>query len=256
MKVVIIEDEKITAHDLMQTIKQIDPAIEVVAMLSSVADATAYFRSNPAPSLIFSDIRLGDGMSFEILADLNIPVIFCTAYDEYALNAFKVNGIDYILKPFTQASVAYALQKFKGLAQIGQDEITRQYESIKRLFIDKVKPVKETALLIRYKDEIIPVRTESVALFQLDNVLVSLLTFDGKKHYPGKTLEELERMVGDDFFRVNRQYLVNRKAIVNVTSLFSRKLSVSVSVTVNEEILISKEKGPVFLKWLSGIGEA
>jgi DNA-binding LytR/AlgR family response regulator len=255
MKVVIIEDEKITAEDLMQTIEQSDASIEITAVLKSVADGIAYFRSQPVPDLIFSDIRLGDGLSFEILSDLKIPVIFCTAYDEYALNAFKANGIDYILKPFTLASVTTALQKYKSLAQIGQEEITRQYESIKRLFTENVKIARETALLIRYKEKIIPVKIETVALFCLDDYMVHLLTFDGNIYYPGKSLEELERMVGDDFFRVNRRYLVNRKAIVNVSSLLSRKLSVSVSVKTKDDILISKEKASAFLKWLSGIGE-
>lgn len=254
MRVVIIEDEKITAEDLMQTIEQSDSSIEIAAVLKSVADGIAYFQSQPVPDLIFSDIRLGDGLSFEILSDLNIPVIFCTAYDEYALNAFKANGIDYILKPFTLASVTTALQKYKNLAQIGQEEIARQYESIKRLFMENVKVSKETALLIRYKDKILPIKIEAVALFCLDDYMVHLLTFDGNTYYPGKSLEELERMAGDKFFRVNRRYLVNRDAIINVSSLLSRKLSVSVSVTAKDDILISKEKASAFLKWLSGIG--
>ena len=224
MKVVIIEDERITAEDLLQTIRQADSSIEVSAVLRSVEEGVTYFQNNTAPDLIFSDIRLGDGLSFEILKDLTSPVIFCTAYDEYALNAFKTNGIDYIMKPFTLTSVSDALNKFKSLAKIGEDVIKKQYESIKRLFADNVKPVKETALLIRYKDKIIPIKTESVALFNLNHTMVTMITLDGSTYYPSQTLEELEHMIGDDFFRVNRQYLVSRKAIVNVASLLSRKL--------------------------------
>lgn len=253
MRVVIIEDERITAEDLLQTIQQADPSVDVVATIRSVTDGVSYFRLNPLPDLIFSDIRLGDGLSFEILKDVNVPVVFCTAYDEYALNAFKVNGIDYIMKPFTLTSVSEALKKYKSLARIGEEQIKIQYEFIKQLFSDNIKPAKETAILIRYKDKITPVKTEAIALFKLDHTTVHLLTTDGKTYYPGQTLEELERLVGDDFFRVNRQYLVSKKAIVNVSSLLSRKLSLTVSVNVNESILISKEKAPVFLKWLSGI---
>ncbi len=111
MRIVILEDEQITARDLETTILQVHPAIEIVARLYSVKEAIAYFQCAPLPDLIFSDIQLGDGLSFEVFAEsgLDVPVIFCTAYDEYALNAFKANGIDYILKPFSKRSVADAL---------------------------------------------------------------------------------------------------------------------------------------------------
>jgi DNA-binding LytR/AlgR family response regulator len=156
------------------------------------------------------------------------------------------------LKPFTTASVTAALQKFKNLTQVKQEEISRQYESIRRLFSDS-KTAKPSSLLIHYKDTILPVKIADIALFRLENEIVYLLTFDQTTYYPGKSLEELEDIVGDDFFRVNRQYLVSRKAIVNASSLFSRKLSLSVSVPVKESITISKEKAPLFLKWLSGV---
>lgn len=250
MKIVIIEDERLTAEDLKQTIKQADPASEILTTLKSVQEGVDYFKSNPLPDLIFSDIQLGDGLSFTILNELQVPVIFCTAYDEYALNAFKASGIDYILKPFTLISVTSALQKFKNLTQPKQEEIARQYESMRELFAHTKS--KTTSILIRYKDTIFPVKIEEVALFRLEHELVYLQTFDNKTYYPGKSLEELEYIIGDDFFRVNRQYLVNRKAILNASSLFSRKLSLNVSVPVKETITISKEKASSFLKWLSG----
>jgi len=252
MKVVIIEDERITAEDLKQTIRQADPVFEIVATLRSVKEGLAWFKSNTPPDLIFSDIQLGDGLSFEILGDLGIPVIFCTAYDEYALNAFKMYGIDYILKPFNLTSVTAALQKFNKLTQLKQEEITRQYESIRRLFSDSKIVKASSSLLIHYKDTIFPVKIEDIALFHLEHELVTLVTFNKTTYHPGKSLDELEGLVSDGFFRVNRQYLVNRKAIINVSSLFSRKLSLSVSVPVKESITISKEKAPLFLKWLSG----
>lgn len=251
MKVVVIEDERLTAEDLRQTIILADATIEVVATIKSVKEGQAWFKSHAKPDLIFSDIQLGDGLSFEILGNLHIPVIFCTAYDEYALNAFRVNGIDYLLKPFTEESVAAALLKFKNLIQVKQHEIIQQYESVKRLFSD-LKVSANAALLIHYRDTIIPVKIENIALFRLENEVVHLLTFDKLTYYPGKSLEELEDLAGGDFFRVNRQYLINRKAVVNASSLFSRKLSLSVSIPVKESITISKEKAPLFLKWLSG----
>lgn len=252
MKIVIIEDERLTADDLSQTILQFDPEIEIVAILKSVNEGKTYFKTNPQPDIIFSDIQLGDGLSFEILTGLTTPVIFCTAYDEYALNAFKANGIDYILKPFTLATVTAAIQKFKNLTEVKKDDIDRQYESIRKLFADTKKIQQITALLVNFKDKILPVRIEDIALFYLDHEMVYLTTFDQVKHYPGKTLDELEKIVGDHFFRANRQCLINRKAIENVSSLLSRKLSVSVSVPVKDSITVSREKSSVFLKWLSG----
>jgi DNA-binding LytR/AlgR family response regulator len=251
MKIVIIEDEKFTALDLAQTINQLDPSIDICAILHSVEEGKAWFAQNSAPDLIFSDIQLGDGLSFEILGSEFIPVIFCTAFDEYALNAFNSNGIDYILKPFTLESVGAALQKFKNLTTAKIEALPNQYEAVRRL-LSEIKSPKPSSLLIQHRDVIIPIKIEDIAVFQLDKGMVHLLTFKNTKHFPNKSLDELEAMVGGDFFRINRQFLVNRKAIVNASSIFSRKLSLSLSVTVDQVITVSKEKSPVFLQWLSG----
>ncbi|TDE16138.1 LytR/AlgR family response regulator transcription factor [Dyadobacter psychrotolerans] len=251
MRIVIIEDENALAFDLSQTLMQLDPTIEIVAILKSVEEGKKWFSTNTAPDLIFSDIQLGDGLSFEILGSEFVPVIFCTAYDEYALNAFHANGIDYILKPFSSESVDASLQKFRKLTRTNVEAQTDQYESIKRL-LSGIKSPKPSSLLIQYRDIIKPLKIDDIAFFRLDNGNVHLITFRQEKHYPGKSLEELEEIVGDDFFRVNRQMLINRKAIVNASSIFSRKLSLNISVPVDEVITISKEKAPAFLKWLSG----
>jgi two-component system response regulator LytT len=251
MRIVIIEDERITADDLVLTLKRVDPNLEVAAILRSVAEGISWFESNLAPELIFSDIQLGDGLSFEILNNLQVPVIFCTAFDEYALNAFKANGIDYLLKPFTVASVSAALSKYKNLTAPKADDITKQYEAIRHI-LKEAKPAKVASILIRHRDTIFPLKIEDIAFFRVDNTLVRALTFEETTYYPAKTLEELESMVGEGFYRVNRQYLINRKAIINASSLFSRKLSISLNVPVDEPITISKEKSTAFFAWLSG----
>jgi len=250
MKIVIIEDEKIAAADLESTIRESDDSIEVVAVLNSVEDGLAYFKKHPKPDLIFSDIQLGDGLSFEVLDNLRIPVVFCTAYDEYALNAFKANGIDYILKPFSTESVKNALDKYKNLVGISQEEIVRQYDSIKMMLTDK-KSQKVSALLIYHKDYVFPLDVNEIAVLYLQNEIVTLVTFNNSRYYPGKSLEELETMLGNDFFRANRQYLINRKAVVKASSLLSRKLSLAVNVEIEDIITISREKSAVFLKWLA-----
>lgn len=251
MKIVIIEDERLTALDLSQKIQQVDSSVEIVAVLRSVKEGKEWFTLNRPPDLIFSDIQLGDGLSFEILEDQLIPVIFCTAYDEYALSAFHSNGIDYILKPFSSDSVAAGLRKYRNLSKSILGELGNQYDSIRKL-LSNIPAPKPSSLLIYYQDTIRPIQFEDIALFELVKGSVSLITFDRMKYYPGKSLDELEGQMGADFFRVNRQFLISRKAIVNASSIFSRKLTVTLSVPVQDSITISKEKTPVFLKWLTG----
>ncbi|MDF2857370.1 MAG: response regulator transcription factor [Neobacillus sp.] len=249
MKIVIIEDERLTATDLQQTLKQIDNSLEISIIIRSVKEGLEYFSKKEKPDLIFSDIRLGDGLSFEILKHLQVPVIFCTAYDEYAFNAFNANGIGYILKPFTEDSVREVLQKYKNLTGAGQQEVFRQYEALKTMFSDTPKS-KVSSILVNQKDMVIPIRVIDIAMFFLKDNLVQLCTFDKKTYYANKSMDELEQLVGESFFRVNRQYLVNRKAIVHASSLLSRKMSLAISIQHDDVITISREKSSQFLKWL------
>lgn len=251
MKIVIIEDEKLTADDLADTIVQAAPESEVITVLQSVAEAISYFRNNIAPDLIFSDIQLGDGLSFDIFSAINIntPVIFCTAFDEYALNAFKANGIDYLLKPFTLSSVQASLNKFQNLRNSRPND--NYFQSFIQEITSQHQP-KQSAILVYYKDVILPVKVDDIALFYVENEITHLVTFDNKIYYPKSNLDELERMTGKDFFRANRQCLLNRRSVVNASSYLSRKLSVAVSVPFNDIITVSKEKTPQFLSWLSG----
>ncbi|WP_221393407.1 LytTR family DNA-binding domain-containing protein [Dyadobacter sp. NIV53] len=253
MKIVIIEDEKWTAEDLAETIIQVEPESQIVAVLQSVKEAIAYFKINIAPDVIFSDIQLGDGLSFEIFSGINIttPVIFCTAFDEYALNAFKANGIDYLLKPFTQVSVQSALNKFHNLTNSQPVKNENYFQSFIQEITSQYQP-KHSAILVYYKDVIMPVKVDDIALFYVENEITHLLTFDNKTYYPKSNLDELEKTVGNLFFRANRQCLLNRKSVVNASSYLSRKLSVAVSVPFNDIITVSKEKTPQFLAWLSG----
>ena len=251
MTIVIIEDERLTANDLAETILQFDSSIKIAAQLLSVKEAIHYFQHNSQPDLIFSDIHLGDGLSFEIFrtAKINAPVIFCTAYDEYALAAFSANGIDYLLKPFTLSSVTAALQKFYRITQ--QHTTGTPYEQIIKLF-ESNRTETITTLLVHYKEKILPIKLQDTAVFYLDGNLVHMVTFDGKVYFPGKSLEELEKVTGRNFYRANRQSLVNRNAIIDVSNHLGRKLWVNVSVPLKESITVSRDKAPHFLKWLSG----
>ncbi|SEW44965.1 two component transcriptional regulator, LytTR family [Chitinophaga sp. YR573] len=251
MKLVIIEDEKVTARDLAQTLEQLFPQITVEKVLGTVKESIKYFIDGTNADLIFSDIQLGDGLSFEIFAqvELDIPVIFCTAYDEYALNAFKANGFDYILKPFTNESVTAAVNKyltFRG--KIAENALP--YKALEQLFNSK-KTTDPGAVLVYEKDKILPIAISDIVFFYLKNGVVSLTTFDKKNYIVNKNMEELGKVTEPLFFRANRQFLVNRKAVLDASSYLSRKVSVSLSVPTPETITISKEKIPQFLKWLT-----
>ena len=253
MKIVIIEDEKLTAEDLAETITRLRTDTEVVAILQSAKEGLSFLKMPHEVDLIFSDIQLGDGLSFEIFHELQLkaPVIFCTAFDEYALEAFKVNGIDYILKPFTDATVAAALNKFVTLKETLAPKVPQYQEMMK--FFQSQRSTESGSLLVRNKDKIIPIEIKSIAFFQLKNALVYLTTFDNKTYFVSKNLEEIERLTGALFFRVNRQFLINRKAVVDASSYLSRKISVKLTVPTPDIVTVSKEKISAFMEWLERV---
>lgn len=252
MDIVIVEDEKLTAADLEEVILEVDPTSRIIAKLYSVKQALEYFKKNPDPDLIFSDIQLGDGLSIDVFTELgtNTPIVFCTAYDQYMLNAFRLNGIDYLLKPFTRESVKAALDKFKGLSQVfggGGDTMEELKDILKGM-----KMAKVASVLVYHKEKIIPIKVEDIAVFYIKNQATFLMTFDGKNYYLDKTLSDVEEMCGDEFFRANRQILINRKSVKNASHHLSRKFSVSLNVPFDEIITVSREKLNDFLEWLAG----
>ena len=253
MNIVIIEDERFVADDLEDSIRELYPKAVDINKVFSVKEAIAYLKSGEAPDLIFSDIQLGDGLSFEIFAavPLAVPVVFCTAYDEYAINAFKANGIDYILKPFTQATLQAALNKYNRLKQLFSPASAPSYDAILQLLNHRDAVPTASSLLVYHKDKIIPIKLEDIALIYLESETSHVLTFNGKVYYPNKTLDELEKICGDRFFRASRQVLICRKAITDVSNYFSRKLLLNLSLPFSQKITVSKSKTPAFLQWLT-----
>jgi len=244
MNIVIIEDEPLTAKDLAACIRTAEPQAEIVATLASVGEANAWFRRNEPPDLVFSDIQLGDGKSFAVFERLIkwVPVIFCTAHDDYALEAFRAAGIDYILKPFTEKTVGAAIGKFKALRAAGAT--TAGEPTAPRLTAG--------AILVYYKDRILPVQLGHIALFYLEKELVRLVGFDGKVYVVNKSLEELEGLAGTRFYRVNRQFLISRAAIKEASQYFGRKLLLNLTIPFEEKITVGRMKVPAFLDWLAG----
>lgn len=248
MKIIIIEDEKLTAEDLAYAINKVEPDAEIVSFITSVKEGIDYFNQKPEADLIFSDIQLGDGLSFEIFKKTNcdIPVVFCTAYDEYALNAFKTNSIDYILKPFSINIIKEALSRYKSFRKT----FSPISENIEAFFNSMESRPKVNSVLVHYKGQIIPIQVKDIAFAYIRNEVTLLKTLQEKTYILNKTLDDLEQKLGSMFFRANRQYLVNRSAIQSVENYGSRKLALLLAVSSDETITVSKEKHTPLMNWL------
>lgn len=252
MDVVIIEDEKLVSEDLAAILCSIDGKINIKKTISSVKEAVSYFGSTATPQLIFSDIQLGDGYSFEIFNRIrqSVPVIYCTAFNQHALQAFDNNGIAYVLKPYTRNTIEQALEKYKALKNsFGQQYRINYDELISSL---SAGPARPQTLLVNNKNRIIPVKIADVALFVIEHKTPMLVTFKQEKFSMNNTLDELEEICGADFFRANRQFLVNKNAVKDVVHYSFRKLFVNLRMDSGYEVIINKEKSTQFLNWLKG----
>ncbi len=250
MKIVIIEDEKLTAKDLAKTLKIVEPDVDIVAMLHSVEEAVDYLKTQPTIDLIFSDIELGDGLSFEIFEKMNTqtPIIFCTAYNQYALEAFKTVGIDYVLKPFNKLAIEKTLVKFQAFKEhfaAPKDDYTDLLSALKQ----KIAP-SNPSVLIHQGDKIIPLNGKAIALFFIEDDCTFAYTLEGKKHLLSQNMDSLESTFSPDFFRANRQFLVNRKVVKDASHYFNRKIVVNLTIPFPEQILVGKLKVTAFTSWL------
>jgi len=247
MKIVVIEDEHLTAQDLIENLQKLNPKVEIVAHLTSVQESVSFFNKNKSIDLIFSDIQLGDGLSFEVFKQipLNTPVIFCTAYDEYALDAFKANGIDYILKPYSQKNIEEALQRYTNLQAGFSSKLHDLTQTLETIY-----PASHSAILVHHKDKIIPIKIIDVAIAYIRNETVYLYTFDERTFQINKSLDELTSLLGTLFFRANRQFIVNREVVQDVNLFLTRKYMINLRIPFKEQIFVSKEKMTSFLNWL------
>ena len=251
MKVIIIEDEARTASELKKMLLNTEYDIEIGAILSSVSAAKQWLKQNTMPELIFSDIELGDGLSFEIFKEINVevPVIFCTAFDEYAIRAFESNSIDYLLKPIDKTMLKRSLNRYSGL----REHILSGSERGENLSlaINQMESVYKQSLLISYREKLIPVKLSEVGFFYSSNGNVLLQLADQRSFFVSYTLEQLEGMLDpNQFFRANRQFIINRAYISNIEYYFNRKLLVFTEMQAPEKIIIGRVKAQAFLKWI------
>jgi DNA-binding LytR/AlgR family response regulator len=250
MKVVIIEDETAAARGLQAIIRKVMPEAEVSATLESVEETVEWFTDHPCPDLLFVDIHLADGESFRIFerVDIPCPIIFTTAYDQYALEAFKVNSIDYLLKPIKEEELVRAIEKLKRLSRA---ELDQRREGIAEMVKNRDE---QKVFLIPVRDKIIPLRIEQVAFFYTVDEKVRAFDNDGNPYPMDKSLDKLSKILSDnDFFRANRQFIVSRNAIADITLWFGNRLSLNLKVKTPERIVISKDRVPEFKKWFVGV---
>lgn len=248
MKILIIEDEIKAAKELKRIIEENIADAEIMEILNSVKDSVRWFQENPMPDLIFSDIQLADGLSFSIFQNVEIlcPVIFCTAYDQYAIDAFDTNSIDYLLKPIEEDKLVKAVKKFKKFKEYYQDENTKI-----RLASNQITNTPKSTLLVYFQEKIIPVKTEDISFFYATGGVNRIYTKQGKMFHINITLDELEtQLSASQFFKANRQFIINRESILSIHHYFGRKFLIKLNYETPEEITISKGKSSEFMKWM------
>ncbi|MBU1101517.1 MAG: LytTR family DNA-binding domain-containing protein [Bacteroidetes bacterium] len=253
MKVLIIEDELPAAKRMAKLLLEIDNNIEILDIKDGITSSVDWFKNNPPPDLVFMDIQLSDGLSFEIFehVQLTSPIVFTTAFDQYAIRAFKVNSIDYILKPIDKNDVRKSLEKFKTLTTPNNHEQNNSelISLIKNL--KENKPVFKSRFLVKTGNSYIKVSIDQCAYFTVENKLTYLITFTGKKHLIDPTLEDLGNQLDPQkFFRANRQFIISIDAIKDVHTYFSGKLKIHLKVETKEDVIISRAKATMFKEWI------
>jgi DNA-binding LytR/AlgR family response regulator len=258
MNVVVIEDERLTAQRLISLVKKYDASINVLAQISSVAEAISWFNTHPVTSvdLIFMDIHLEDGDSFQIVSKLNLktPIIFTTAFDDYMIKAFKVNSIDYLLKPVNYEELAGALDKFRSLHANNELQSGSMQVDIKALvkqLNQQSNPQFKDRFMITVGTRIRSIKTESIAYFYLQEKTVLLVTNDGTVLPVDYSLDKLMQIIDPkQFFRVSRQFIVSLNSIQMVHTISAGKLKLDLIPKAKQEVVVSGDRVSDFKEWL------
>ncbi len=247
MRVVIIEDETAAAQNLTAILRKVCPDVEIVEALDTVVDSVEFFRSKPELDLVFMDIHLADGSSFRIFdsVEISVPIIFTTAYDQYAIEAFKVNSIDYLLKPINEEGVKRAINKWQRLTSVERNEYSERVNEVAQN-----RPAEQT-FLVHFRDKIIPLKSEDVAFFHTFEERVTAYCHNGDKYQIDLTLEALQsKLPSEDFFRANRQFIISRKSVKDISVWFGSRLSANLTLETPERIVVPKARVHDFKEWL------
>ena len=253
MNILILEDEKPAATRLCEQLKHVEPGGHIVAILETVKEAVAWFASAPLafrPDLILSDIQLADGLSLDLfkLVNINAPVIFTTAYDAYTLKAFKLNSVDYLLKPIDREELENALEKYRSLYQ--STTINKKMLDLMQSF-GTTKPTYKSRFLVRLGERLITIPTAEVAYVRADDKVVFLHTTNGQKHIIDDSLDELDTALDPaTFFRINRTYIAPLGSIEKIHNHFNGRLKIGLRHADDNEIFVSRARAISFKKWL------
>jgi DNA-binding LytR/AlgR family response regulator len=257
MKVLIIEDEDLAVKKLQKTLASVDGSAEVVGVTDSINASVKWLQSNPSPDLILMDIELADGQSFEIFekTEVKSTVIFTTSYDEFALKAFKVNSVDYLLKPIQKEDLQSALEKFnkmKAMYNNAGSMTVLNVENLVKELQQKLQPKEyRKRFLVKLGQKLISIETDDIAYFYSDGRLNFFKTKDNKRFVVDYTMDELEEMLDPDkYFRISRSFFVSIESIEKIDDYFGNRLILQLTPVVDKESLVSREKVTEFKKWM------
>ena len=249
MNILILEDEQRNANRLIRLLKEMDSAFQTYGPLASIENTIEYFQSNPLPDLIIADIRLSDGLSFEALKEIpqSVPIIFATAYDEYAIQAFKYNSFDYLLKPIDALELSLAIEKVRHRGvQYADTNLLQLFEALK-----KENYKYRERFLIPFRDGYKTIYAKDINHIYTENKIVKLYMNDSSSEVVSISMEELEKQLNPNyFFRANRQFIINIKSIKSLSNYFGGKLKIRLTLYPEIEVVISKDKAPALKEWI------
>ena len=252
MNILLLEDEEPAAKRLAKMLKEIDPGIAVLESIVSVASGIKWFKENPFPDLIISDIQLADGLSFEIFKEIKTfcPVIFTTAYDQYAIEAFKVNSIDYLLKPVKKDELAAAIDKHKKLVQ-EKRSTTTDLSKLLKLMSDSPQAKYKKRFAVKYGEHIKTIGIDEAAYFYTEDKINFITTKENRRYTIDNNLDALETMLDPHvFFRINRQYIISIHAIAEMFSYSKSRVLVKLNPPAKHDTIVSTERSGDFKLWL------
>ena len=252
-QILIIEDEPLAVEKLSDYLKKYRPTYKVVADIDSVEYAVEWLQNNPPPDLIFVDIQLADGLSFDIfrMIEVQVPLIFVTAYDKYAIQAFKQNSVDYILKPYEYAEIVKAIDKFE--ANFGQAPTNRIDLTMLETAMEALANKYKQRFLVKTKERLLSIETNNIQAFLSEDKYTMLVTQEGKKHFIQYPLaQEMPLLPPKQFYRINRKFIINIQFLKEVIAYSGSRLKVILTAFSKEDLIVSREKVSAFKEWLKG----
>jgi DNA-binding LytR/AlgR family response regulator len=253
MKVLIIEDEQLGVERLTKHLKTIDPEIEIVGSAGSIKSSVQWLQTNTQPDVILMDIELSDGQSFDIFnhVDVKSTVIFTTSYDEYALKAFKVNSIDYLLKPVRKEDLKSSLDKYANLKKQFNTSPTYSIETLVSELKAQNNKNYRSRFLVKQGQKLVSIETSDIAYFYADGRLCYFRTWDKQKYVVDYNMDELETMLDpQQYYRANRGFIICIKSVAQIHTYFNGKLKLDLTPATDKEVLVSREKAMEFKEWM------